>query len=71
MPKKFNTPDELQAVRDRALEIALEGVASFYSDIGSTILGGTFPHLNAPLKIQPRNDLRQIELTRDIKLFLL
>lgn len=71
MPKKFYTPDELQDVCDRALEIALEGVESFYSDIGSTILGGTFLHLNAPLKIQPRNDLRQIELTRDIKLILL
>ena len=34
MAAKFYTAYELHAVRDRAMEIAAEGVASFYRDIG-------------------------------------
>ena len=33
MAAKFYTPDELQAVRDSAVEIAAEGVANFYHEI--------------------------------------
>ena len=33
MPAAFYTPDELQTVRDRAVEIAAEGVANFYHGI--------------------------------------
>ena len=33
MPAKFYTPDELKIVRDRAAEIAAEGVANFYHEI--------------------------------------
>ena len=35
MAAKFYTTDELQIVRDRAVEIAAEGVENFCSDIGS------------------------------------
>ena len=34
MSAKIYTADELQIVRNRAVEMAVEGVASFYSDIG-------------------------------------
>ena len=33
MAAKFYTADELQIVRDRAVEIAAEGVANFYREI--------------------------------------
>ena len=33
MPAEFYTPDELQAVRDRTVEIAAQGVANFYHEI--------------------------------------
>ena len=35
MAAKFYTDAELKTARDRAVEIAAEGVASFYSDVGS------------------------------------
>ena len=34
MAAKFYTDAELKTARDRAVEIAAEGVASFYSDVG-------------------------------------
>ena len=35
MAAKFYTDAELKTARDRAVEIAAEGVATFYRDIGS------------------------------------
>ena len=35
MAAKFYTAYELHAVRDRAMEIAAEGVASFYHELSS------------------------------------
>ena len=35
MAAGFYTPDELQTVRDRAVEIAAEGVANFYHEIST------------------------------------
>ena len=42
MAAKFYTDAELKTARNKAVEIAADGVASFYSDVGSKFGGALF-----------------------------
>ena len=42
MTAKFYTDAELKTARNKAVEIAADGVASFYSDVGSKFGGALF-----------------------------
>ena len=42
MAAKFYTDVELKTARNKAVEIAADGVASFYSDVGSKFGGALF-----------------------------
>ena len=42
MAAKFYTDAELNTVRNKAVEIAADGIASFYSDVGSKFRGALF-----------------------------